>query len=425
MTFRMTPTTLDQAIEAFFRFHAYAELADSTKQNKRQALAFLKEAAPQRGDTLVGMLTSDHFNRALEISGSDGTPEENERLQALGRAPRKARSVKIQNSDRTTLRQFAEFLVFKEWVEPYFNPLPQFTKSSRSAGKDIVETKIVTIPEKDYDTLLDAAEKRHPMNRMVIALGLWAGPRVSTAVRVQWGDINIADRELKIINVKRGRTKVIPMLDELVPELERYKEWLESVYGPVQREWYLLPAKYHTKEEWPETDYFYEDENGKRCVKRVPGSFIKARNRTEAHLWPLKPSVMSLTETINDVVSHALHDMGRFDVPKEGMHVLRHSLAEWCHRIDPSGRLAQVLLDHDTLTTTLKAYSIYNEQLQRAKGMLKARSKPGYSPVNTSAVQDERIPQQPTVGNKTRQQEPGQVEGAKVIDMASWRRKVS
>lgn len=414
MDFQPGPTTLNQAIEALFEYPDYLGLAKRTKENKRQSLDFLKSAATHRGDTLVGMLTYDDFTRALQISAEPGSPEENMRRKALGKQPKRARSSVVVSQDKVNLRKFAEFLVFKGWVQAGFNPLPRFTKSSRPKGNDKPTPEHTIIKEQDYERLLGAAQKRHMRNRMTIALGLWSGRRVSEAVRLTWGDLDLGDDpSMTFTNVKRGRRAQVPLLDELVLEIQNYKVWFESMYGPVQPHWFLLPAKFKYSDPWPITDYFYWAD-GERKVQKVSGAFIKARTKVEPSFWPMKLEQQAREESLNDDVDNALKDAGILNVYRPGMHILRHSLAEWLHRIDPTGRLAQVLLDHESLQTTLKAYSSYGEQLKRTKALLRAR-KPEASPPVVSGPELET----PNVS----QSATGQSQRSNVISLAGRRRR--
>jgi integrase len=429
--FQPGPTTLAQAIKAFFEYPDYLGLAPNTIRNKRQALGFLVDAAPFRGDTPVGFLTYENFAKAMQISAEPGSEEENARRRMLKRAAKMPRSAQTQGQDRTTLSQFADFLVFRKWIDPTFNPLPRFARSTRAnRGNDEIKPEPVVIREQDYDRLLNAAEKRHMRCRMTIAIGLWSGRRVSEAVRLKWGDLDLTParevepdvwegQEMTIRNVKRGRSATIPILDELMPELLKYKTWYESMYGPIQPQWFLLPARYMPKEEWPTSYYFFVDAEGQRQAKQVDSKFLKGRIKAEPSLWPMKLEQMCREESLNDDVANALADVGYVDPYRPGMHLLRHALAEWLHRIDPTGRLAQVLLDHDSLITTLKSYSVYGEQLQRAKQLIRDRRKAG--PTSRTPAVTPQKPQQPQEPQQS-QSELGQSEASNVVYGVKWGR---
>lgn len=372
-TFNPPPITLTEAIAAFFDYPDYRQLAESTRKNKRQALSFLVDAAPYRGDTYVGMLTQEHFIKATKIGAEEGSPEENERRKAKGRPPKRTRCVDVQNFDRATLRQFATFLRMRGWQTPWFDPLPKLTHSSKVSGTGKAEVKFIN--EEDWPKLLDAAGARHPKNRMAIAVGLYLGRRVSEAVRITWGGIDTEEGETHFTNLKRGKESKVPYDHKFAEELKNYKAWFESLYGPVQPEWYLIPAKFVQGTEWPEAEYIWVDENGKTQTKRVDGKFIQARVTEDPSLWPLRPEVQSRTETLENDFNRACKAAG---LDFSGYHTLRHSCAEATHRVDPTGRLAQVKMDHSTVSTTLKAYSSFNAQYKRAKEMIQAEDpKPG------------------------------------------------
>lgn len=385
-TFNPPPVTLTKAIEAFFEYPEYAELADSTRKNKRQALSFLVDAAPYRGDTYVGMLTQEHFIKATLIGANAGTPEENDRRKAAGRAAKRTRCTDVQKFDRATLRQFAQYLRIRGWQVPWFDPLPRLTgsKKVRGAGKAEVEF----IKEENWDKLLDAAGARHPKNRMAIAVGLYLGRRVSEAVRITWGGIDTKEGETHFLNVKRGKESKVPYDRKFAEELKNYKTWFESLYGPVQPEWYLIPAKFVQGTEWPEADYIWVDDNGKTQTKRVDGKFIQARVTAEPSLWPLRPEVRSRTESLERDFHAACEAAGI--VVSGGYHILRHSCAEATHTVDPTGRLAQVKMDHSSFATTLKAYSSFDAQYKRAKELIQAKDpKPENPGVAERDSQDE------------------------------------
>lgn len=259
--------------------------------------------------------------------------------------PRSGRSPATLVADRRHLRQFVEYCQANNWIAQSFRPFPPNDKGTgRTAdGHDDAPENRPVIAYNDWQGLLDTAGSIHPRTRILVAMGLLWGRRVSEAAMLQWGHINstagpvdraglalsyraaeVRPGQAVIRNVKRRRTIAIPIGAPMQAELDRWREWLEKSHNQVRLDWYVVPPR----------------------VQASVGGFVRV-----PHEWPVVPAKRATTVALIKDVQRTLTAFGWRDVRREGMHTLRRSVAV---HLDGIGEIAaaQALLDHMHRSTT-------------------------------------------------------------------------
>jgi len=104
----------------------------------------------------------------------------------------------------------------RRWL--HFNP----ASSVRVARPQATPPAILTVPQ--VERLLRIAETEEPGIVAWFALGLFGGLRPTEAERLQWGQVNFDDGEIRLeaAQVKTGRSRVVTMNNTL-------RAWLEAV----------------------------------------------------------------------------------------------------------------------------------------------------------------------------------------------------
>jgi integrase len=98
------------------------------------------------------------------------------------------------------------------------------------------------IPVDMFPTLLDAAP--HPVDRMVVALGLFTFMRGSEISTLRVSDLENLDSKFPLLHIVRHKTKeedALPVVRELQFEIKRFFRYYTSKAGILQPHWYLVP----------------------------------------------------------------------------------------------------------------------------------------------------------------------------------------
>lgn len=107
------------------------------------------------------------------------------------------------------------------------------------------------IPGDRFGDLLDAAD--HPLDRWVIALGLYTLMRGSEIRTLRVDALEGRGTDNPLIRIFRHKTKdhdVMPVSLELVEESERWFRWLRQDKGIEQPSWFLVPQRLHRARVW-------------------------------------------------------------------------------------------------------------------------------------------------------------------------------
>lgn len=318
---------------------------------------YLRDLRPHHFDAALadlarGIGAAEIQRRAALAAAYPGAgPSRRRRVETYSSGgPRTGRSPATLVGDQRHLRQFVAYCQGNNWIAQSFHPFSTDSGTVYGNGdaSGTATTRRRVVRYNEWNRLLDAADGLHPRTRMLIAMGLYWGRRVSEASLIQWGHINDTDvsvdrsdltlsyeavdigpGEAVIRNVKRRRTIAIPIGGPMLLELERWRTWMEKTqYGPVQPEWHVLPA-------------------------RIPPVKLHAvgSNHWAGPDWPVAPTRKAGTGALIQDVQKALVAFGWRDVRGEGMHTLRRSVAA---HLDSLGHIAaaQALLDHMHRHTT-------------------------------------------------------------------------
>lgn len=103
------------------------------------------------------------------------------------------------------------------------------------------------IPQTEWDRVLDAAESYHPLDRVVIACGMYLGSRGSELRGITLGDIERGeDGVIERVKVTRGKqnwSTVLPVCPELGDEIEKWLAWYGDKHPNLGPNAYLLPPR--------------------------------------------------------------------------------------------------------------------------------------------------------------------------------------
>lgn len=83
----------------------------------------------------------------------------------------------------------------------------------------------------------------HPRDRVAIALACNTGIRASSVQALRVKDIDLQAGAIRYVNVKLGRERVLPITADLHRELVRWFAWYQDCCGPLNGEWFLVPAR--------------------------------------------------------------------------------------------------------------------------------------------------------------------------------------
>lgn len=197
----------------------------------------------------------------------------------------------------------------------------------------VMQASRLFIPVQRFPELLDVAERRHPRDRMMVALGLYAFLRAGEVAALQWQDIDLDSLTIDLVRPKVQDRDRMPICDELAEELTRWRFTFQGITRTVVgRSHYVTPPLSRPG--------FTRGEDG-RLVCSSPGVLVPDRMITVPH----RP------------IQNALRDMG-YDTSQEGGHTLRRSgglalykqLSNKGH--DKAGRIVQAMYGHKTFATT-------------------------------------------------------------------------
>ncbi len=137
------------------------------------------------------------------------------------------------------LRPFGRWLLDNGYVKR--NPASHLKNAKiapdRSKRKPLTSDQLKQVIEK--------AERRHPCDGMTVSLLFWTGCRQSEIRGLKWGDVNLQDLTLEVYRPKVKKSLTCPIPAQLAEDLTKWQAWVEGRYGPIQPEWYVVPARFH------------------------------------------------------------------------------------------------------------------------------------------------------------------------------------
>jgi integrase len=190
----------------------------------------------------------------------------------------------------------------------------------------------VIIPQSEFETLIESIED--PRKRIAIALGCYLFLRVSDSQALRWQDVNFDEATIEVYRPKTRQTDTLPICNELMAELKRWKMIYAAKVGEqVQPGWYLIPG--------------LSTHGGQIGMKGHRG-FVANVER------PYLPTVQA---NLGHAVRSVLKDAGYYQL-QEGGHTLRRSGAIALYNQltalghDRAIRICQAMLGHSSVQTT-------------------------------------------------------------------------
>lgn len=99
----------------------------------------------------------------------------------------------------------------------------------------------VRVPLHEFPSLLAVAPD--PQHRALTALGLFLFLRASEATSLRISDVDLNEGTINVTVWKTGDSDLMPIPPELDVELRQWLSYYQSECGPLQDNWYLVPAK--------------------------------------------------------------------------------------------------------------------------------------------------------------------------------------
>lgn len=195
------------------------------------------------------------------------------------------------------------------------------------------------IPLDEWPELLRIAGERHPLNRVLVALGLYLGQRGCELSAIKLSDLR-RDEDGVIVGITVHRPKThqvdeVPVFAELADEIEDWLDWYGNQcgddFGNLPPNAYLVPARIRER-------------------KVVGGKFqtVSKNAKVDPFVRIVKPY---------KIIQQTLKDAGYYK-KGEGAHTLRRSLAVGLFTADVEAGYSEALdnvktmLGHQSVTTT-------------------------------------------------------------------------
>lgn len=207
---------LSDALDDYMVLRASQDLSKNTLANEK---GVLKRFLAVNGNVWVHSLTERHATRYFEDAGKTRSP----------------RSLQL---DHTVLNQFFDWARQTKRLPLDMNPMagrrrPKTRKKERNR-----------IPVSDFPRLLDAAGKRDPRDRAIVAILLYTMVRDQEAADIRVGDVDLAGEKVRVRVTKSHMEDDMPICAELDHELRLWlTEYSANVRTPLQPHHYLLPRR--------------------------------------------------------------------------------------------------------------------------------------------------------------------------------------
>lgn len=288
MSARLTVVT-----DLYLENRARSGIRPNTVKNDRQALSRLLAVT---GDTPVDQIGPADLDELL-----------NGMLASHRYAPGTV------NATQSSLSAFFRWCRDRGHTPPHHNPI---------AGRRYVpqqELPKLRIPIHDFPAVIEAAER--PRDRAYMAMGLFTMLRQSEIVTLRVGDLDLTGGKLAVTIWKTYQADILPVTPDFRPEMVRWVEAYQDECGPLDPNWFLVPA-------------------------------IKPSGFQEFRLDPTAPISRSA-----DLVRRVLERVG-YTADRVGTHVLRRSAARAVFEerakagYDSALRDVSAWLHHRSVTTT-------------------------------------------------------------------------
>lgn len=332
---------VSDAVEDYMRHRTIKKRAKTTMQNDKTTLTRLCEVVPS--NIFVESITPDHMDLLFERLGE-------------------TRGSRAQCNDYYTLVAFFRWCAnskrMPRWHDPLINmEAPEWSYEERRR-----------LEVTQFPVLLDAAPT--PRDRILFAAGLYLLARSNECVKIKVGDDTKHSRRIRVeLSKVRGQNKPridnMPVTREFRRELDRWYEYYQSVVGPLEPDYYLIPAM--TRPKWTNPP------GGGRPV-------FSAASQTINPLRPFNPKYSNVTSATLAAIGFSGLSEG------EGMHTLRRSGARArfdalrSQGYDGALRQVQALLHHKHMSQTEHYIGLTLDILERDEALMDEYMYPQLAP---------------------------------------------
>lgn len=231
-----------------------------------------------------------------------------------------------RNRARHTLSIFFGWCRIRGYLPRDYDPMEGTTKERVSA-----RTRII-IPQSEFETLLEQVED--PRKRIAVALGFYLFLRVSDSQALRWQDVNFDEATIEVYRPKTKQIDTLPICDELMGELRRWKlAYAAKVGSPVQPGWYLIPGM--------------SSRGGQRGAPGKKG-FVETIDRP--YLPTVRANLGYAVRTFLQAAGYYQKQEGGHTLRRSGAIALYNQLTSLGH--DRAIRICQAMLGHSSVQTT-------------------------------------------------------------------------
>lgn len=297
--------TLNEAITLYLQWRLDEGFSRNTVRNDRSGLKYLQEVMPS--EALVSSIDREAARQALELAAAT-------------------------RSNASVNAVHASMSAFFRWCRVMGHAPLDHDPLLAMRYKKVGKKDYPRLSRSEFKPFLDAAHS--PRDRIFAALGIYLFLRGSEAVSLRVRDVKLNAGTVGVTVYKTHDYDIMPISRELDTELRRWLTHYESECGPLQPDWYLVPA--------------YE------------------ASRFNPRLQPTHK--ISKPE---DPIKRTLTAYGWTDTYWTGFHLLRRSGArEWFeelsdHAIDSALRIVSAHLHHSSLAMTERYLGITADRVKR------------------------------------------------------------
>jgi len=279
---RLQTISIDAAISEYEQYLIVNQRAQNTVRNR---VYFLRTFAKIVGAKPVRQITSaDVTKAAADWARGDGIHTSN--------------AASTVNLKRTHLQCFFDWCEARDYLESAARVIYGVARVKEHKRKRLY------LGKEECTSFLNGIE--HPRDRVLCALAMFTGLRVSDITALRVGSVDLANESISTEVLKTGEyDEDLPMLEELAAELQQWLRWYAHEQGgPLHETFYLVPAK------------------GRPCMKAVRSAKIRTTSVPNfSKLDPTRPMTRASRK-----MSELLKFAG-FEGEYEGMHTLRRSVA--------------------------------------------------------------------------------------------------
>lgn len=368
---------LRAAIDLYYeKDQTWAGYAEATKRSYRRSLDALITVTSSQ--LRVHELKVEHFDAALAYLRKGADAEEAAWRKRAGIAARGGRSEAQLGTDVKAYKALIKFLWRWEYMPYSKNPVGHMKSNPKSRDSGAPLHHMIVQPTEDIiERLLDEAGKRHPRDRMVVALGLFAAPRESEIVALKVGDVDFERDEIRMWRKKQRAWHVIPIHPRLREELKQYFAWLRKTHPVLDPAWYVIGAR-------------------SAEVSRTKGGKLAGRIGRVTTDTPVAPTV-----PVSGVAADIVKAFKAAEVPdlyRPGAHTLRRMAAVLIEEVSGDRANAQALLGHTEGSST----DIYlrhrdaTRRLREAYKQLPQKTGRGFGATDDCDVCEPEVPDLPS-----------------------------